>query len=208
MTKEEFYSRKGADKTDSYVIIGTPDQLISFDRQAITKLGWGKCLVEGRTGTFNGTSPGNGDFLALIDANNIKKIGFEENYSSIIGKIATVIEHETLHPKNTEHPGMYSDDRQYSIYNGNNNHVPGTIMDAKIDSEDYPYDVFMVKELRKIHGMTPSANVVVPLELQMECYNNYARQNPLLSYDQVVREVDAITTWAKNTQKNRIYGEK
>jgi hypothetical protein len=70
------------------------------------------------------------------------------------------------------------------------------------------YDVFMIKEIRKIHGCTGGANVVLEENFKSLAYNNYSKQNPNLSHEEVVKAVDSMTTWAKNTIANRLYDKK
>jgi RHS repeat-associated protein len=141
MTNEEFYSRKGAHESDSYVIIGTENQLKEVDMNAESN-GWEKMGVN--MGERNGRSARDQNY-ALINADNVNVIErLFENFATTAQKIATVVMHETGHPKFKDHPR-----------DGNNpnvpGHVEGTIMDERPGGND-KHDFWMQDKLQKIHG--------------------------------------------------------
>jgi hypothetical protein len=200
MTKKEFYSREGADKTDSYVVIGTPDQIISFDNQAITKLGWGKSVIQDKIYGLNGSTPQNGDQISLLNSDNLKKIGELEKFSSVLMKIARTIEHETLHPKIMDHPGLYNEAGPVPI--GSGGHVRNTIMDANMNSDNFLYDRYMVEKLRNTHGTTAGANNMLLERFKEISYSNYSKQHPKMNMEDVKKEVNSMTTWILETHIN------
>ncbi|MFN7602269.1 MAG: hypothetical protein ACK5R0_12825 [Bacteroidota bacterium] len=132
MSKKEFYERKGADKSDSYTIIGGQSNLKAVAKEAKEK-GWEE--IKGNNDGFNSLQGESAkkDFFSLINANAIvdangkvinkdivdpaTKIWQTEDYQNPVQKIMNLVQHETGHPKfKTDHPY------------GSGYHVPNTIM--------------------------------------------------------------------------------
>jgi RHS repeat-associated protein len=207
MTKDEFNKREGADATDSYIIVGKWTQLLNVVKDNKER-GWDNVMVttgaygKGDPRSFNGTSTSTDQYFAVVDADNCKKIGVNENFTDVVNKISVTIQHESLHPKNRNHPGMcsYNSGEAVFVDKGTTDHVPGTIMAAE-PSTTQVYDMYMVTELRKIHGTSSSANVCVedsPL-MRSTVYANFQKANPSMGADAVKAAVDKITTWVKPT---------
>jgi RHS repeat-associated protein len=152
MTKSEFYAREGADKTDSYVILGSAKQILAQDTKEGT--GWEK--MEYKTvddvNEKNGES-GATDQIAYINADNVKQIAEYENYKDVVDKVSKVIQHESGHPKFKNHPRNHNG---YTYTNDAAGHVSGTIMD-EYPNTNSKHDFFMARLLRIIHGKTKPA---------------------------------------------------
>jgi len=160
----------------------------------------------GEPRSINGTSAESGQYFSVVDAENVQKIGHFEEYKDVANKISVTIQHETMHPKMMNHPGMRSDINNMDSPKGQTGHVPQTIM-AEEPSRSQVYDMNMVQELRKIHGASASANICIEdtPDTRSTCYGNYQRMNPNLTIEQVTQQVDAITTWVKPTKVNSRY---
>jgi RHS repeat-associated protein len=156
MSKKEFYERKGADKTDSYTIIGAGSNLKSVAKEAKEK-GWEE--VKGNSDGFKslqGESAKN-DFFSLINSDvitdakgkvinkdivdQVTKIWETEDYLNPVEKIMNLVQHETGHPKFRDH------------YRIEGKHVPYTIMQI-LPKRQSTYDSWMLNRLLQIHGST------------------------------------------------------
>jgi RHS repeat-associated protein len=214
-TKDDFYKREGADATDSYIVIGTLPQLVNVAQENRSQnRGWDNVWVtegahgRGKPRSINGTSTETGQYFSVVDSENVQKIGHFEEYRDVVNKISVTVQHETMHPKMMNHPGMRSDITNLDSPKGQTGHVPQTIM-AQEPSRSQVYDMYMVQELRKIHGASVAANICVEdtPNNRSTCYGNYQRMNSNLTKEQVIQQVDAITTWVKPTNVNSRYSK-
>jgi hypothetical protein len=153
MSKKEFYSRKGADKTDSYILIGNGEALHNAAGELKDK-GWDQIYGDRKNGrkrdfselpgeSTTGLSEDDNDYIALVNSEYFfKRIeqGLEhDDFSNPVDRAKTVIEHESNHPKFYDHPEVFK------------THVEGTIMN-KLPKCDAHYDAWMIDRLMKIHG--------------------------------------------------------
>jgi RHS repeat-associated protein len=160
------YKKSGADPSDSYIVIGPPEELNKIDNNR--ELGWEEqWTTDGYVEEVNGTSSCS-EYFALLNSNRLSVVSAFEKYNSVADKISTVVQHESMHPKILEHPGLSDQDEKgnpVEYPKGMCQHVIGTIMDEYVG--EYPakarasYDCYMVENLRSIHGKTADARDIV-----------------------------------------------
>lgn len=144
MSKDEFYSRKGANKTDSYLLLGSNKQIVNAVKEASTK-GWDGSISRTTYEDNDGRSS-NHQYFGALNADNLKQLsgrnarGGITTFKSVLEKSSITTMHEAGHPKFKDHKNAYSD-----------GHVPGTIMDAAPEPES-EHDAWMINKLKYIHG--------------------------------------------------------
>jgi RHS repeat-associated protein len=153
MTKDNFYKRKNADPTDSYVIAANEDQLKEIhSNKTEENKGWEDVPEIVQPSGISGVSASNDQFSFI----NADKVKIKENYDNIISKISIVIQHETGHPKFKGHP---RNSNRFGPTNVACGHISGTIMQEQPNSR-VEYDFYLVNRLREIHGTTKDAKPI------------------------------------------------
>lgn len=149
MSKADFYNpdcRPGANANDSYILLGTSEELLAADKQAVDG-GWR--TFQDKTYSAPGTSFG-ADQISFVNSDRmnskIQQTGtivnpvFTDNYKNPAESLAITAMHEAGHPIFRNHPNA---DRR--------GHVRGTIMDALPDRNS-TYDHEMMQILQRLYG--------------------------------------------------------
>jgi len=151
MSKEEFYNRPGATPYDTYLLLGTNDELVKAEQEIIAagqngKVATWKTPNQKHYNSDNGISSKDGDYFGFLNSDNLNVLHEVRDqtlslykYSSTSYKMALVVQHEATHPKLS-----YRDKDA-------NWHIPGdTIMDEKCINEYYDQD--MIFRLQWLHN--------------------------------------------------------
>jgi RHS repeat-associated protein len=144
ISKADFYSRDGATKNDSYVLVGTASQLYKADKDARDG-GWEtpEATLKGYEDpgtTFTGQGADNIHFINTQRMNDrISQNGKSDDFRTPAERLAFITMHETGHTKFKGHSKMKA------------NHVPGTIMQS-LPSRESIHDPWMTKRLIHLHG--------------------------------------------------------
>jgi RHS repeat-associated protein len=150
MSKKEFYSREGAHKSDSYLLLGSNEQLVKAAKQATSKEGgWDERVSRTTYENENGVHSYD-DHFGLLNSDNlaqngIGKDGRMERYAGMVDKASKIAVHEDGHSKLNGHP---SADKEGHVINTIMDENPGSVVNPK-------HDKWMIERLKKIHGSIP-----------------------------------------------------
>ena len=150
MSKSEFVSRKGDDKSaaahksDSYIVVGSTKQLDEASK-SLKEGGWNMQGLEGKDFSKVDGTTSRGDQLSLVNGtnmNDLNKVGAEgtlQNFTDPSEKFTTTVMHESGHPKFKN--ARWADRDGHSVW----------IMDPE-PKENSAHTDEMIQILKRIHG--------------------------------------------------------